>query len=319
MSNSICQKCYSGYYVKSNGLCAQFNTLCKTSNPTNGACLSCYPGYVILNGICVLNVSPTASKDPNCKSSDASGVCNSCYSGYYLSTSNTCLKMDPLCKNYTSSFSLCSDCYDGYALNNGKCLIPTDMPVLNNDPNCIKLQGAVCLSCANGFFLPSNGTCTQLNPLCKSSDMATGYCTLCYPGFSLLGTTCAQGGAASIPYCANVTGNVCSACINGYYVSNGGCVASNMLCATYMQSDGSCLTCIHGYVLQAGTCILPSLGIDPNCIQYSNSYCSTCATHYTLVSYWCTLIDPNCLQYDSVNNICIYCTQGKNPKGPACE
>lgn len=226
--------------------------------------------------------------------------------------------MDPLCKNYTTSLDACTACYDGYTLFNSKCLTITDVPVLNGDPNCIKSQGSTCLLCANGHFLPQNGTCTPVNPVCKSSDMATGYCTLCYTGFALSGTTCVQSGTAPIPYCANMTGNVCSTCINGYYVSNGGCAAVNMLCATYKQSDGTCLSCMPGYVLQSGTCILPSLGIDPNCVQYANSYCSSCAPNYTLISYWCTAIDPNCLQYDPVNNFCLVCGQGKTPQGPNC-
>lgn len=317
-ANGVCQKCYSGFYVNSNGICTQFNTLCRTSNSSNGACLSCYPGYTLNNGLCVINSSPTASKDPNCKASDPSGVCNSCYEGNYLSVDKACIKMDPLCRNYTSSLSECSACYEGYVLNNGKCLLPADLPAQNTDTYCIKSQGAACLACANGYFLPPNGTCTQVNPLCRASDMNTGFCTQCYTGFVLSGPTCVQGGAASIPFCANVTGNICSTCINGYYVSNGGCAAVNMLCGTYKQSDGSCLTCIPGYVLQSGNCILPSLGIDPNCLQYLNSYCSSCATGYSLINFWCTPIDPNCAQYDYVNNLCLSCAQLKTPQGANC-
>jgi hypothetical protein len=226
--------------------------------------------------------------------------------------------MDPLCRNYTNTQSACSACYDGYTLSNGQCIISSSVSSENTDPYCIKLQGVTCLTCANGYYLPSNGSCTQLNPLCKTSDMATGYCTLCYTGFTLSGTTCVQGGAALIPYCAQVTGIVCGECINGYYVSNGGCVAINMLCATYNHTDGSCFTCIPGYVFQTGSCILPSLGLDPNCIQYAGSYCSTCASGYNLVNYWCNAIDPNCAQFDPSNTYCLYCRNGKSPQGLAC-
>lgn len=174
------------------------------------------------------------------------------------------------------------------------------------------------MACANGYFLPSNGTCTPLNPLCKSSDMATGYCTLCYQGFTLSGPTCVQGPGTSIPYCAQIVGNVCGTCINGYYVSNGACVVANILCATYNQTDGSCITCISGYVFQSGSCVLPSLGIDPNCAQYVNSYCSGCVSGYSLVNFWCNAIDPNCLTFDATNNVCMVCRRGKTPQGPNC-
>lgn len=125
ISNGTCQKCYSGYFINLNGICTQFNPLCKTSDSANGACLSCYPGYTLNNGACQLGTSPTTSKDPNCKQADASGICSSCYVGYYLLPNKMCQKMDPLCKNYTISLSACSGCYDGYVLNNGQCLLPT--------------------------------------------------------------------------------------------------------------------------------------------------------------------------------------------------
>jgi hypothetical protein len=226
--------------------------------------------------------------------------------------------MDPLCKSYTSSLSACSSCYGGYTLVSGQCVISTNVPNTNNDPYCIKSQGSSCLTCANGYYLSSSGVCNQLNPLCKSSDMNTGNCLDCYPGYTLSSITCIVAASVNIPYCVTVTGNVCSLCISGYYVSNGGCALANVLCSTYDLNTGACLSCVTGYVFQNATCILPSLGIDPNCVQYSNSYCTTCATGYSLQNYYCTAIDPNCIQFDSVNNVCQQCGGGKTPQGPNC-
>lgn len=183
-------------------------------------------------------------------------------------------------------------------------MIPSTIAAANSDPYCIKLDGATCLLCANGYYLPQSNICTVINPLCKSSNMTTGACTSCYTGYLLSASNCIAITADSIPYCAQVTQGQCSACINGYLLSNTTCIAANPLCATY-NSNGNCLSCITGYTFQQGSCILPSLGIDPNCAFYQNSYCSQCAGGYYLVSYWCTAIDPNCLQFDSANNICI--------------
>jgi hypothetical protein len=44
------------------GRCVGLNPLCKTSNLTNGNCLSCYPGYTLANGLCSVSF-----KDPNCQ------------------------------------------------------------------------------------------------------------------------------------------------------------------------------------------------------------------------------------------------------------
>lgn len=63
---------------------------------------------------------------------------------------------------------------------------------------------------------------------------------------------------------------------------------------------------------------MPSLGIDPSCTWYSNSYCTQCSTGFALVSYWCSPIDPNCTQYNPTTSTCLSCSQGKTPQGPSC-
>lgn len=148
--------------------------------------------------------------------------------------------------------------------------------------------------------------------------MTTGFCTDCYQGYVLSATTCIVAASVSIPYCATVIGNVCTACISGYYISNGGCALANVLCATYDPNTGACFSCIPGYVFQRGECILPSLGIDPYCTEYVNSYCSTCQQGYALVSYVCTSIDPNCTNFDNIRNTCMSCKGGKVAQGPIC-
>lgn len=175
IANGVCQQCYSGYFVNVQGRCAQNNPLCKTSD-RSGACLSCFPGYKFIDKNCSLTTSATSSSDVNCKSTDQSGVCTSCYSGYFLTQGMVCQKMDNLCKTYTASFSACASCYDGYSLSAGQCLLSSQATSLNNDPYCIRLQGASCLNCSSGYFLPQNGVCSPLNPLCKDSDMSTGAC-----------------------------------------------------------------------------------------------------------------------------------------------
>jgi len=174
--NGLCKKCYSGFFANSKGVCVQKNPLCKTSDDSTGACLTCFPGYIVSSEKCIPGISAINS-DLNCKSVDQTNLCNSCYSGYYLNSAKTCIKLDPLCKNYTTTFSQCGGCYDGYTLSNGICIISTQVTTDNTDTNCIKYQGTVCLTCANGYYHGPNGLCAQLNPLCKSSDMSNGACT----------------------------------------------------------------------------------------------------------------------------------------------
>lgn len=42
-------------------------------NQSNGACLSCYPGYSVTSGNCTL--STVSGGDPQCKKDDGNGNC----------------------------------------------------------------------------------------------------------------------------------------------------------------------------------------------------------------------------------------------------
>jgi len=59
-------------------------------NQTNGACLTCYPGYSVSNGNCTL--AAANGGDPNCKKDDGSGNCIECYSGYFVNN-RKCFKI----------------------------------------------------------------------------------------------------------------------------------------------------------------------------------------------------------------------------------
>jgi hypothetical protein len=294
-NGSICVRCSNNYYLNSQGVCTQNNPLCRTSSNT-GACLSCYPGYVIQGLTCVISTSQTSNADPNCKSTDANGACTGCYSSFFLSPQATCLRLDPLCRNYTANMGQCAACYDGYTLtSNGRCLISSEVPNTNTDPYCIKSKDTFCITCANGYYLAPSGNCTQTNPLCRTSDPTTGACNDCYSGYTLAPPTCIVAASVNIPYCQTVVGISCTFCISGYFVKDGGCALANVLCATYDPQNGTCFSCVPGYVFQNAGCILPALGIDPFCQLYDpNSFCSQCVAGYALVSYVCTQIDVNC-------------------------
>ncbi len=248
-TNGACQQCYSGYFLNTQGKCAQNNPLCRTSDKT-GACLTCFPGYRVVDRNCSSSTSATSSSDVNCKSTDQSGVCTSCYSGYFLTQGMVCQKMDALCKSYTSSFSACASCYDGYLLSGGQCLLSTQVTSSVTDPYCALFQGTNCLNCSSGYYVSQSGICTAPNPLCQTYDMNTGACLSCYQGYSLSGTTCIVTPPLQIPFCNQVVGFSCVSCMDRYYVNNGGCSLVSQLCDGYDMSNGLCLSCIPGYVFQ---------------------------------------------------------------------
>ena len=61
-----CDKCYQGYYYsKDKGLCTIVDPQCKTYDITNGNCLSCYPGYSLESGKCIVGTSLYNFNDRN--------------------------------------------------------------------------------------------------------------------------------------------------------------------------------------------------------------------------------------------------------------
>jgi len=122
----------------------------------------------------------------------------------------------------------------------------------------------------------------------------------------------------TIPYCMTVSGNICLQCINGFYTKDGGCALANILCASYDPTNGRCFSCVPGHVFQEGECIYPSQGIDPNCVYYTNSFCSRCATNFALINFVCSTIDRSCLSFNQNTNTCERCEADKVAMGPIC-
>ena len=201
-SGNACVTCFQGYYV-SEGKCKQVNPLCKTFDSNSGFCTSCYPGYAIAQGECQVN----QAKDTNCKTSDSTNpsFCLQCYSGY-ISINGRCSVQNPLCKTIDNANGNCLSCWQGYSLVQGNCAIGTtpDSPSsVTQDIYCITLVNGLCTRCSNGFFLSKGtGKCTQLNPLCKTSDSDNGACLSCYQGYALSSGNCVVPAQVFIANCA---------------------------------------------------------------------------------------------------------------------
>jgi len=160
-------------------LCTPINPLCRTFNISTGNCLSCYPGYYLSTGACLVGTNPNS--DVNCKLRDLAGKCLQCYSGYYLSGNATCMASNSLCKTLDFSNGACITCYSGYVLQGGNCVVSSSD---NSDPNCVTFMGTVCSECYTGFFVQS-GTCKRINVLCRTYNSSSGLCLSCYPGYTL--------------------------------------------------------------------------------------------------------------------------------------
>jgi proprotein convertase subtilisin/kexin type 5 len=259
-------------------ICTPINPLCKTYNTTTGNCLSCYPGYYLLNGNCFVGVNPVTD-DVNCKLRDSTGKCLQCYSSYYISANATCKMANPLCKTLDFTTGDCLTCYNGYSIQSGNCVVSS---ANNSDPNCIKVIAGVCSECYTGFFV-GGGVCTRINVLCKTSNSSNGWCLSCYPGYTLSNGQCVIPPSFTLsvqdPYCIQRSGSTCTQCSTGYFPLSGVCQIVNPLCRT-VDKSGNCTSCYNGYIIQSGNCVVVQDLTIPFCQIIGNGICQKCNQGY---------------------------------------
>ena len=119
LKGQFCLKCSIRWYLNSDGVCTPVNDLCKT-NDVNGRCLTCYDGYLLNDGTCVLSdvVKPS---DLGCGKWDWNNqVCISCSNGFTFNANKVCVAVSDQCKSYDVNGS-CTACFKGYDLANGVC------------------------------------------------------------------------------------------------------------------------------------------------------------------------------------------------------
>jgi hypothetical protein len=161
------------------GVCARINILCRTHNSSNGFCLSCYPGYTISNGQCVIPRAFALSvQDPYCLQRSGTS-CIQCSSGYFP-LSGVCQNVNPLCRTIGQGGS-CTSCYNGYFLQNGMCVIVQAV----NIPFCQTIVNGYCQKCIQGYYVQTALQCSPVSILCSTYDQNTGNCLSCIAGYFL--------------------------------------------------------------------------------------------------------------------------------------
>ncbi len=226
-----------------------------------------------------------------------------------------------MCKTSNRITGACLDCYQGYNLVSGDCVIALQATGGSSDLYCIKWNGNICQTCSSGFFYSqSAGKCQQTDPLCKTTNQATGMCVECYQGYVLSSNSCIIPVIVQIPFCQSTSvAGTCVDCIDNYYVKNGGCTPVSILCGgKYNKMTGECTGCTDGYFLQGGECIYPALGVDPACERYgSGGFCEKCSLGFYLLNFKCSQIDNWCTKFDYARSVCLECFN-KTPQGAGC-
>ena len=186
-SNS-CGLCQNGFQLfiptGGNGICIQCNIpncqSCALSGTTI-VCQTCVVGYSQNAGTCIQCLFPCAT----CNSNQAPNNCVACQTPLYFSialSNSTCLSNSiPNCLSYNAAnITQCTACSTYYALNTSSNLCEFNCPT-----NCLTCSTpTACTQCVQGYFLPSNGTCTQCQISACSSCSGDGMtCTQCFTGF----------------------------------------------------------------------------------------------------------------------------------------
>jgi len=288
--------------------CTPINPLCRTFNISNGNCLSCFPGYFLANGSCLVGSNPDS--DVNCKLRDPTGKCLQCYAGFYISANTTCMTSNPLCKTLNFTNGACLTCYSGFVLQAGNCVVSSSD---NSDPNCVTFVGTACAQCYTGFFV-QEGTCRRINVLCRTYNSSNGFCLSCYPGYTLSSGQCVIPRSFTLsvqdPYCLQRRESACVQCSSGYFPLAGVCQIVNPLCRT-SNSLGSCTSCYSGYVIQDGNCVIVQQVNIPYCQAIVNGYCQRCIHGYYVQSpLQCSPVSILCVTYDQNTGSCLSCITG---------
>jgi hypothetical protein len=127
-ADGSCTECSNRFYKDGSGICQPVSDSCLDYNPTNGACTSCFGGFILLEVICIPDPNP---RDPNC-AEFTGDICSKCSTRFYL-LDGACTPIDPNCKTFDYATSLCSECYSGFTLANNICAIAPAGTVL---PGC---------------------------------------------------------------------------------------------------------------------------------------------------------------------------------------
>ena len=92
--NGVCAQCVPRAYFDFDNNCVMVSDLCDTFNDFSGECTSCYSGYSLSDGECIVSASSS-----DCVKSEGDGSCSECPQGSYLS-GGKCIPINPFCKEF---------------------------------------------------------------------------------------------------------------------------------------------------------------------------------------------------------------------------
>ncbi|CAK69128.1 unnamed protein product (macronuclear) [Paramecium tetraurelia] len=294
-NTTICTLCQDLYYVNASGQCA----LCDSAGESNA--LRCHYDATVTG-----NIVYTQCKSPYFL---ANNKCTQAQS------TNTCAKLQVIDSQTQLSNQNCAECWPGYIQSGATCFQCNNCQSGSCSLNTSNQPS--CTLCVDGYYADTNQNCQSCISNCTScSGSGIGDCTNCQAGYFKGTTSCTactvdSNNHATCLVCQDATN--CSSCINGYYVSNGLCLACQYGCSQCTTPGNVCTACINGYYLQNGGCVQD----NGNCystdkqnvlttIQANQTNgCQICNYGFYLTSGWLTQQTSSQIQ-DYVCMQCVY-------------
>ena len=235
-----------------------------------GECLKCRNGFIFVK------------KTKSCKSLSSSdlkyckiineidGFCDRCEEGFYLDEGDKRCTKTENC--YISSFGNCLSCNKGYYLNkkDEKCL-KQEKPFLHCKET---INGEKCEECDDNFFFSKDENCVNTN------------------------------------YCSKSLDNICTECINGYYLTEKNNICSFDKNCIFADKDlGLCLSCAKDYYLDKkdGKCKSNKENNEFLHCQIADEICISCEKDYFLGEDNLCSSSKNCSE--SERGICTSCLE----------
>lgn len=186
----------------SGGRCLPQNPQCKTVNVENGACTTCYIGFMLQNGSCV----QPRNEDPNCLQNSGT-LCLYCRDRFWLSDGK-CVPLTRNCQTYEQTTGRCLTCSSDFLVENGDCVRVAGLTIRN----CVRLgSDGQCAACVSNYYL-KNGGCQLVDMLCLTFDYNQNMCLQCQPGYFLQDGGCIYPSLGYDPYCQRYSGSFCQRC-----------------------------------------------------------------------------------------------------------
>lgn len=280
----VCTDC-GGSGTLINGRCETCFSPCSTCGSGPNVCLSCIPGYNLVENTCSLTCPSTDLVPVNgvCRCRNNLVYYNSqcilrCPTGLGPTSDGSCASCPANCINCELNANVCTECALGYNLEAGRCGSANDCPYGQS-----RVDGVCTVLCATGKYLGQDGFCIGS---CPAGTTLNSERTGCIVGAAGPTSPCPIGQYFAMNTCHLACPPTTYTPLTGYV-----CVACPTNC--YECDKSKCLYCIPGfYLTSAGTCVA-STACSPGLVSLGETCVGTCPAGTLNLNGFCTWACPS--------------------------